>query len=116
MRNYETPSQAITDLAKRGYDMDFNINDDQDHIIGDRIIGAKEAVMLSPDDFEIDEIYRFEGNSDPGDETVVYAISSKKHDVKGVLINAYGPYSDTIASDIIRKLSAHLHFGAYNLN
>ncbi|HXB10358.1 MAG TPA: phosphoribosylpyrophosphate synthetase [Bacteroidia bacterium] len=116
MYNYETASQAITDLAKRGYDMDFNISQDKECIVGDQIIGKKEALVLSPEDFEIDEIYRFEGNSDPGDETVVYAISSKKHDVKGVLVNAYGPYSDTIASDVIRKLSAHLHFGAYNLN
>lgn len=101
---YDTASQAISDLVKRGYNTDFNIDTAQDTIVGDHLVTGKR-VSLSPDEFEIDEVYRFEGNTDPGDEMVVYAISSKKHDVKGTLVNAFGPYSDSHASAMIRKLT-----------
>lgn len=107
MFSYDTSSQAINDLVKRGYNTDFNIDKDTDRIKGDGIV-FKDTISLSPDEFEIDEIYRFEGNSDPGDEVVVYAISSKKHNVKGILVDAFGPYSNSSTSAVIKKLSAHL--------
>jgi hypothetical protein len=59
--------------------------------------------MLSPEDFEIVEFYRFEGDSNPGDEETVYAIQSKDG-VKGVLVNAFGIYSDGLTDEILQKL------------
>ena len=59
-------------------------------------------------EFEIDETYRFEGETDPGDEMIVFAISSKKHNIKGVVINAYGVYSDSSTSKIVERLKKHL--------
>jgi hypothetical protein len=46
--------------------------------------------QLSPDEFEIVETYRFEGDTDPADEMIVFAISSMKHNLKETLINDYG--------------------------
>jgi len=46
-------------------------------------------LRLNPEDFIIDKHYRFEGISDPDDEAVVYAISSLKQNLKGVLLNGY---------------------------
>lgn len=95
MYTYDTVTAAVKGLRERGYAKDFNLkencivcNDDKFH----------------PEDFEIVEVYRFEGNSDPGDEAVVYAIESKKGD-KGVLVNGYGISSDTMTADMARKLS-----------
>ncbi len=95
MHNYDTVSEAITGLRKRGYDLDFDTRFDA--------IVCKEHV-LSPEEFEITEIYRFEGNTDPADEAIVYGIASK-HGLKGVLVNGYGPSSDPLHNDLVKKLT-----------
>jgi hypothetical protein len=108
MFTYDTPSQAINNLIKRGYTVDFNVNKVRDTIIAGGIITEGKVAELSPEEFEIDEIYRFEGDSDPGDETVVYAISSRTGNLKGLLVDAFGPYSSSEASKVVRMLSAHI--------
>ncbi|PWH81596.1 phosphoribosylpyrophosphate synthetase [Brumimicrobium oceani] len=96
---YDTVSEAVNDLIKRGYETDFYIQATKDCIVCN-----KTDLELSSDEFGIDEIHRFEGENDPGDSMIVYAISSKKHKVKGVLLNAYGVYADGTTSKIIEKL------------
>lgn len=97
---YETVSEAINDLIKRGYTTDFYIEATKDCIVC-----RKSDLALSEKEFVIDEVHRFEGESDPGDSMIVYAISSREHNVKGVLMNAYGVYADGVTSAII----SHLH-------
>ncbi len=92
---YDTVSEAINDLKKRGYTLDFNLEENC-------IICNHEK--FEPLDFEITEVYRFEGDSDPADEAIVYAIQSKTG-VKGVLVNGYGIYSDPISDDMAKKLN-----------
>ncbi|MFN8282172.1 MAG: phosphoribosylpyrophosphate synthetase [Chitinophagales bacterium] len=99
--NYDTVSEAVNDLQNRGYTSDFNLNHDVDFIICN-----KTSVSLSPEDFDIDEVYRFEGEIDPGDETIVYAISSVRFNIKGIIVNAYGMYADNTASRIVKYLDA----------
>ncbi len=70
MKSYDTITTALKDLKQRGYTVDFNIALDKDHC-------SKNEVLLNPSEFEITEFYRFEGDTDPGDENVVYAIESK---------------------------------------
>lgn len=96
---YETVTEAINDLYKRGYTTDFELLADKDCLYCN-----KTSLQLSPDEFEIDETFRFEGNTDPGDAMIIFAISSKKHDVKGIVVDAYGPYSDSASSMIVEKL------------
>ena len=101
--NYDTVSEAVNDLIKRGYTTDFTILSEKDGLHC-----AKTTKTLSPDEFEIDETHRFEGMTDPGDEMIVYAISSKNHDIKGVIVNAYGMYTDADSSKVVAKLLQHL--------
>lgn len=100
--NYETASEAVNDLIKRGYTEDFSIYTENDCLICN-----KTSVSLSPEDFEIDEIHRFEGMTDPGDGMIVYAISSPRYDIKGVVVNATGIYADATTSKIIQYLQKH---------
>ena len=89
---YFTVVEAINDLVFRGYSAQlFHPNTPHQ--------------FLNPLDFTIDEVYRFEGETDPADESVVYAISSAKHHIKGVLVNGYGSSSDPDVSAMIEKLS-----------
>lgn len=97
--SYQTVSEAMIELAKRGYTTDFSILVEKECLVCNQT-----AKQLDPDEFEIDEIYRFEGNTDPGDEMIVYAISSIQHALKGIVVNAYGMYSDSSVSKIVSKL------------
>ena len=103
LHNYETVSEAVYDLVKRGYTTDFSILTEKDYLLCNTT-----AAQLSPDEFEIDETYRFEGTTDPGDEMIVFAISSKKHQLKGTVVNGYGMYSDSSSSRIVELLKKHL--------
>jgi len=103
MKNYDTVSEAVNDLIARGYTTDFNI-----HPEGDRLICNKNETSLAPEDFEIDEIHRFEGMTDPGDEMIVFAISSGTHNIKGLVVNAFGIYADAASSKMVEHLSKHL--------
>lgn len=102
MYNYDTVTEAIKGLKKRGYGMDFNV-----HTEKECLVCQTNDLSLPPDEFKIDEVYRFEGDSDPGDEMVVYAISSDQHSVKGTLVNAYGTYSDGNIAAIVKHLHRH---------
>jgi hypothetical protein len=92
---YDTVSEAIIELRARGYTMDFNLREN--------CISCNEQAF-NPEDFKIVEVYRYEGDSDPADEAVVYAIESK-NGLKGVLVNGYGISAETLSSDMAKKLS-----------
>lgn len=102
MYNYDTVTEAISGLKKRGYSMDFNIQTEKECLIC-----HSDELSLSAHEFQIDEVYRFEGDSDPGDEMIVYAISSDDHGAKGTLVNAYGAYSDGDTAAIVKHLHRH---------
>ena len=103
MHNYETVSEAINDLIKRGYKHDFNI-----HLEEECLVCNKTMTQLSPDDFEIDETYRFEGNTDPGDEMILFAISSKKHRIKGTFTKCLWFIFRLCCYQNCRKLENHI--------
>lgn len=95
---YETLSQALTQLKREGYTYDFNLANDHLHCV-------ENDLRLHPEDFEIDKYYRFEGMTDPSDNAIVYAISSKQHNIKGVLVNAYGVYADSMSDALAARLN-----------
>ena len=97
MVSYDTVTQAVNDLKKRGYTMDFNL--------AENCIVCHEE-KFNPDEFEITEVYRFEGETDPADEAIVFAIESNMG-LKGVLVNAFGIYSEPMSDAMIKKLSFH---------
>lgn len=99
MRNYQTVTEALNDLYKRGYTFDYSLLTEEDCIFC-----KDKSHNLNSDEFEIDEVYRFEGDTDPGDEMIVYAISSITGNNKGTLVNAFGIYSDSNNTKIVEKL------------
>ena len=97
MKNFETLVDATNDLMKRGYIANLSME-------GDTIDDKSQDIHMTADDFEIDEFYRFEGQSNPSDMSIVYAINSPKYNLKGILVNAYGMYADDSSSAIQAKL------------
>ena len=77
--HYASVSEALTLLKERGYEYDFNIN--------------KMEIEQNPTNFEIHHIYRYEGNTNPDDEAIVYGISSFDNK-KGVFVAGYSANSN----------------------
>lgn len=94
----KTLVEIIDDLRKEGYTEDFNL---QENCLECRSGGFE----LFHHDFQVDKFYRLEGETDPSDEVVIYAISALTNGTKGVLVNSYGIYADSIASGMLEKLA-----------
>ena len=97
MDTMTTLSEITTKLQAEGYTEDFNLQAGCLQCQG-------SLLQVFPHEFEVDQHYRFEGLSDPGDEAVVYAISSAKYKVKGILVNGYGIYSEPLADEMVKAL------------
>ncbi|GAC1385177.1 MAG: hypothetical protein NVSMB45_13680 [Ginsengibacter sp.] len=100
MKNYDTVVEAINGLKEKGYTIDLNI-------AFDKLMSTDKLHSLNPHEFEIIEVHRFEGQTNPSDEDVVYAVESKDGSVKGVLTSAFGLYAEPMDDSIIKKLSMH---------
>jgi hypothetical protein len=97
MYTYDTVTDAVKGLKDRGFTIDFNLLEN--------CIVCNDT-KFNVNDFEIVEFHRFEGDSDPSDEAVVYAIQSN-NGMKGVLVNGYGISADALSSEMAKKLNIH---------
>ena len=96
MKNYDTLSEAINDLQTNESPYDFNLKPEC-------LECASLKIEIRPEDFNVDKIYRFEGMSSTDDNSILYAISSKK-ELKGLLVDAYGVYAENISEAMRKKL------------
>jgi hypothetical protein len=96
MKSFETLSQAMNALKERGYNSDFNLHPEWIEFV-------PMNLKLGPAQFHVDEVHRFEGMTNPDDSAVLYAISTPQG-VKGLLVDAYGAYSESLSSEMIKRL------------
>ncbi|PWA05851.1 hypothetical protein [Flavobacterium psychrotolerans] len=87
--HYTTVSEALDELKKKGFSYDFNLHE--------------EDIKSNPHKYEVEHIYRYEGDSDPGDEAVVYGITSNSGE-KGVFVAGFSANSDSGAARVLAKL------------
>ncbi|MBW8244801.1 phosphoribosylpyrophosphate synthetase [Muricauda oceani] len=96
MITYDTLSEAIKGKQDKGYWFNFNLK--KDHISCPEL---KKHFMA--EEFHVDCFYRFEGDTNPDDTSILYAISTTCG-VKGLLVDAYGVYSEGLSTGIMDKL------------
>lgn len=96
MKNYQSPVDALDDLKKRGYDADFGPQ-------SNCLYCSNLDVRLYEEEFHLDEAYHFQGDSNPGDNAVVYALTSPTG-VKGTILDGPGGCSDNTSFDTAKKL------------
>jgi hypothetical protein len=93
----ETLTHAIARLHACGYDHDFIAETGG---LRDRETGA----LFAPEDMLVDEIVRFEGITDPGDEAIVCALRDIGCTVRGTLSTAYGAAMESAEVDMLQRL------------
>ncbi|NRS87803.1 hypothetical protein HNQ02_000710 [Flavobacterium sp. 7E] len=98
MDNFDSLIDAIEQYRIEGFAEDFNLK-------ANCLECRNGAFQVFHTDFAIDKYYRFESDSSADDESIIYAISSDKFDLKGILINGYGIYSEGITDEMLHKLN-----------
>ena len=92
-------STQLDALREAGFDADFEVH--------------REGLVLrghgpvDPRDIHIDLQYRFEGASNPDDESVVFGLHDPRTGIRGVLISAYGPAASADEADVLAVLAAN---------
>src|SRR4030095_176540 len=96
MKSYESVVDALNDLRNKGYEADFSTSTDC-------LYCGDLDIRLNPEEFHVDEIYRFDSDSTPANNCVIYAITSSTG-VKGTLVDSYGSYAETLSFEMIKKI------------
>ena len=80
---------------------------DNEFRMTDKGFGTESGKVYQPEDLKIIRTYRFEGESDPSDSSILYLIEANDGLI-GYSIDAYGVYSnheDEKYDDFIRKVA-----------
>ncbi|MEP6750698.1 MAG: phosphoribosylpyrophosphate synthetase [Bacteroidota bacterium] len=99
MKNYESLIAALADLKSRGYDAEFEAHPFC-------LYCGNIDIRLNPEQFSIDEAYRFEGKLGSDVNTILYAISSTTG-VKGTLVDSNLTKEEHINVEIRNKLQLY---------
>lgn len=97
---YLTVTEALQDLKKRGFTENFEFIDGMVH-------DMDSSQIYSTDDLTIVEHHRFEGMSNPDDMSIVYALVAAD-DSRGILVDAFGPYSNSDLGDFLKKVNVQV--------
>ena len=63
-----------------------------------------DSEVLAPEAVTIDAIERVEGDSNPDEQAIVFAVSDGPCGLKGVLVSTFGPEVDGPLADVLRRL------------
>jgi hypothetical protein len=97
MENYSNLIEAISGLRKEGYMEDFNLQKN--------CLECRDGhYKIFHNEFIVDKYFRFEDDTNPTEQSIIYAISSEKYQLKGILINGYGIYSDSLTNEMLDNL------------
>lgn len=88
--HYATVSKALEELEEKGFTYDFNLHE--------------EDIVNNPNDYQIVHIYRYEGNTNPDDEAIVYGIRTKSGK-NGVFVSGFAANSVSDAAQMLINIT-----------
>ncbi|MGN6163726.1 MAG: hypothetical protein ACTHOF_04225 [Flavisolibacter sp.] len=91
-------SNCLNRMVNEGYTEDFGISEQG-------LESLQKHSYYSPNEIEIVNFYRFEGESDPDDNAILYVIETSDG-TKGTLIDAYGTYNDARVTRFMQDVEA----------
>ncbi|WP_040756713.1 hypothetical protein [Winogradskyella psychrotolerans] len=86
----------LSQYQKKGYTNNFRV---EDHTL----IASGEDTNYKPEEVFIVAEHRYEGMSDPSDQSILYVITTE-NDKKGTILNAYGPSADLDIHEFINAI------------
>lgn len=91
-----TLTDCVNKVVKEGYTDSFKVTRQGLH-------STMKDKLYTPDQVKVINFYRFEGESDPGDNSIMYVIETSDG-LKGTLIDAFGPYSDAAVTKFMDEV------------
>lgn len=85
--NMDSLVVVLDTLEKLGFHSQFEVN-------GQNMVSLKTDNLFQSNEVKIVHFYRFEGESNPDDSSIMYAIECNTGE-KGTLVDGYGTASDT---------------------
>jgi len=89
-------STCVNKLVRDGYTINFKVDEQG-------LVAAEDGKHYKPDQVHIKNFFRFEGDSDPADNSILYAIELDNGE-KGTLTDAYGSYNDPLIGKFIKQV------------
>jgi hypothetical protein len=96
-----TLADAIAELAAQGYTESLQIQ-------GETLIAAQAKTTLASNEFTIDAAYRFDSDESGSDSQHLFAVSSARQGIKGLLIDAFDMHREARGAPLLKKLRAHV--------
>ena len=91
-----TLTSCVNKVVKDGYTDSFKVT-------RQGLYSCAKSKYYQPEEVRVINFYRFEGESDPGDMSIMYVIETADG-VKGTLIDAFGPYSDDSVTAFMKQV------------
>jgi len=90
---------CLSRMVKDGYTEDFKVTEE----------GGLKAIQhhksYNPAEIQVVNFFRFEGESDPDDNAILYVIETADG-TKGTLVDAYGVYNDSKLSRFMQDVES----------
>jgi hypothetical protein len=91
-----TLSSCIASAEKKGFTSQFKVNE-----LG--ILSLATQKLYTPEQVSIAHFYRFEGDSNPDDCSILYALEMLNCE-RGTLVDAYGVSNDPMITEFMSKV------------
>jgi len=91
-------SSVTNKMVLNGYVDDFKMSDKG-------LRSLKTEKVYQPEEVNVINFFRFEGQSDPNDNTIMYVIETSDG-LKGTLVDAYGPYADRKLAEFMQQVES----------
>ena len=87
---------CLNRMIKDGYKEDFKVTEQG-------LVWLQKNKIYKPGQVHIVNFFRFEGNSDPDDNAILYVIETDEG-AKGTLVDGYGIYADSQVEEFIKNV------------
>lgn len=92
----KTLSSCTRKLSQNGYATQFKA-------LKNGLESLETHDVFAPEEVKIINFYRFEGESDPSDNAILYVVETNSGE-KGTLTDAYGVYTDPKVSEFVKQV------------
>jgi len=93
----QTLSSIVNALGEEGYKAQFKVESE-----GLRSLDTNK--LFTPEQVKVQSFYRFEGESDPADNSILYAVETEDGEM-GTINDAYGIYNDPYIGEFMKKVT-----------
>lgn len=97
MFDLDTILGMLNQLHSEGYTEDFRVRDGMFHLMPSSLVVDVRSVV-------VDDIKRFEGETNLDDEAVIFCLSVPGKNLKGTYVVAFGPMMDHQDSLMVERL------------